>query len=83
MTRATHTQRSQVAYLEVMDAVADTMDTIVQLLHDLHQEFICGRGMQWLVVEGDAKVYEFLQALKFEYGEELQWVAPILATGTH
>ncbi len=57
-----------------MDGIADTKDTVMQLLHDLRQEFICGRGMQWLVVEGDAKVYEILQALKF--GEELEWVIP-------
>lgn len=46
------------------------------ILNDLYQEFISGRGMQWLVVEGDAKVYEILQALKFEYGRELEWVIP-------
>lgn len=32
--------------------------------------------MKWLVVEGDAKVYEVLKALKTEYGEELQWMLP-------
>ena len=30
------------------------------------------RGHQYLVVEGDAKIYELLQSLKFEYGDELQ-----------
>ena len=59
-----------------MDAVADTKDTVIQLLRDLHHELIDGRGMRWLVVEGDAKVYEILQALKFEYGQELEWLIP-------
>ncbi len=76
LTRVTHTERSQVVYLEVMDAVADNKDTIIQMLHDLHQEFICDRSMQWLVVEGDAKVYDILQALKFEYGDEMKWLIP-------
>ena len=28
------------------------------------------------MVEGDAKLYEILQSLKFEYGNELKWVIP-------
>ncbi len=76
MTRVTHTERSQVVYLEVMDAVADNKDTIIQMLHDLHQKNVCDGSMQWLVVEGDAKVYDILQALKLEYGEEMEWLIP-------
>ena len=37
---ATHTEKSQVAYLEVMDAVADSKDTVIQILHDLHEFYI-------------------------------------------
>ena len=29
-----------------------------------------------MVVEGDAKVYEKFQSLKFEYSDELQWLVP-------
>ena len=39
-----------------------------------------GRGIRLLVVEGDAKVYEMLQALKFEYGEELEWLIAGIGT---
>ena len=53
-----------------MDAVADTM---MAMLHNLYEEFIEGQG---LVVEGDAKVYDILQCLKHEYGDELSWVLP-------
>ena len=76
VTRATHTEKSEVAYLKVMDAVADSKDTIMLMLHDLHQKYIVEQNRQWLLVEGDNKVYEILQALKYEYGEELQWVLP-------
>ena len=31
---------------------------------------------EYLVVEGDAKLYEILQSLKFEYDSELKWVVP-------
>ena len=59
-----------------MDAVADSKDTIMLMLHDLHQKYIVEQNRQWLLVEGDNKVYEIMQALKYEYGEELQWVLP-------
>ena len=66
VTRVTHTERSEVSYLQVMDAVADSKDTIMQMLHDLYQQYIVEQNRQWLLVEGDNKVYELLQALKFE-----------------
>ena len=69
-------QRSKVAYLRVMDAVADNKNTVLQLTHDLYQQFIADQKMKWLVIEGDAKVYEVLKALKTEYGEDLQWMLP-------
>ena len=73
---ATHTEKSQVAYLEVMDAVADSKDTVIQILHDLHEFYIVHQQKDCLVLEGDGKVYEVLQSLKFEYGDELKWVIP-------
>ncbi len=76
VTRVTHTEKSNVAYLEVMDAIADSKDTIMHMLHELHQQFIIGGNMSWLVVEGDAKVYDILQSLKFEYGEAFKWMIP-------
>ena len=76
VTRQTHTEKSNVAYLKVMDAIADSKDTIMQVLHDLHEQFISHSGMKWLLVEGDAKVYEILQSLKIEYGDELSWMIP-------
>lgn len=67
-----------VLHLKVMDAihVADSKDTMMAMLHDLHKQYIEEQGQQWLVVEGDAKVYEILKALKFEYGDELKWFIP-------
>ncbi len=74
LLRVTHTQKSRVTYYEVMDAPADSKDTIMALLHDLHQQFIEELEQKWLVVEGDGKFYEILKSLLFEYGEELSWV---------
>ena len=37
---AIHTEKSEVAYLEVLDAVSDCKDTQLDLLHDLYLRFI-------------------------------------------
>ena len=75
-TKPTHTEKSHVAYLPVMDAVAESKDTVMELLHKLREEFIVGMHFEHLVVEGDGKLYEILKSLQFEYGEELRWVIP-------
>ena len=46
----------------------------MQILLDLHKRFITGQNKKWLVVVGDAKVYDVLQSLKHEYGDDLQWL---------
>ena len=76
LTKIIHNEKSNVAYLEVMDAVPDCRDTIMQLVHSLREKFIVGQGMRWLVVAGDAKLYEVIKSVKFEYGEELSWLIP-------
>jgi len=76
LARANHTEKSNVLYLDVMDAKSDSKDTLMSMLQNLHQQFISRQGRQHLVVEGDAKIYELLQSLKFEYGDELQWLIP-------
>ena len=63
----THTKKSNVAYLEVMDAVADSKDTLLSMFHNLHSKYVSGKNIKNLVVEGDAKVYELLKSLNFEY----------------
>ena len=74
LRRVTHTQKSKVAYLDVIDARADSKDTVMHLLHELHSVFIEGLHYEWLVVEGDGKLYEIVKSLQFEYGEELKWL---------
>ncbi len=76
LIKITHTQKSRVVYLDVMDAKADSKDTVMELLHDLRKQFIENLNQKWLVVEGDGKFYEILKSLQFEYGEELSWVIP-------
>ena len=76
LTRTSHTERSNVLYLNVMDAKSDSKDTLMTMLQELHLEFIKKQRREHLVVERDAKLYELLQSLKYEYGDELEWVIP-------
>ena len=66
VTRINQTEKSNIFYLLVMDAVADTKATMMAMLHKLYTEFIEGQGLQYLVLEGDAKVFDILQCLKHE-----------------
>ena len=67
---------SNVVYLSVLDAKADSKDTIMQVLQDANKQYIKGLKKQHVIMEGDAKVYELIQSLKHEYPEEFHWVLP-------
>ena len=56
-------------YLEVLDAVADRKDIMMALLCSLKKTFIEERNMRWLVLEGDAKLYDILKSHHYEYGK--------------
>ena len=69
-------ERSKVVYLQVLDAVSENRDTIMTVLFDLHHRFIDGQGKKFIVLAADAKLYEVVQSVKYEYGEELKWLLP-------
>ena len=68
LTRITHAEKSQV---EAIDAVTDCKDTMMQLLHNLQPQFIMGNNMRWLMLEGDAKLYEVVKCQKFDMKKNL------------
>ncbi len=76
LTRATHTQKSYVEFRQVIDAVADSKDTMMSLIDDFHKEFIVENKKEFLIVEGDAKIFDVLKSLKSEYGDDLSWLIP-------
>lgn len=51
---------SNVYYLNIMDAVVDNKDTLMSMLFDLRVQFIESKMCDYLVIEGDAKLYEIL-----------------------
>ena len=70
-------EKSNVIYYKVLDAIADEKDTLMFVLQDLHSAFIEKKSLTYLLLEGDAKLYEVLQAIKFEYGCENNWLLPL------
>ena len=53
-----NTEKSMVTYLRVLDAVSDSKDTMMEVLQELHRQFIVNQGKQCMIVEGDAKLCE-------------------------
>lgn len=67
---------ARVKYIGVLDEVADTKETLLHVLSDLHCEYIRKEQNQFLVLEGDAKIFELIQTIKYEYGADLSWLIP-------
>jgi hypothetical protein len=59
-----------------MSLPADSKETLLHALKNLHATFIVELGFQWLVVVGDAKTYDILQSLRRQYGSRMQWLLP-------
>ena len=69
-TTSVKTDKSNIVYLQVPHAKSESRDTPMAIFFDLHK---CKGGKTFFA---DAKLYEVIQALKHEYGEELRWVFP-------
>ena len=57
-------EKSNVVYLQVLDVVSESKDTLMTILFDLHFCFIEGQRKEFLVLTADAKLYEVLLSLK-------------------
>lgn len=64
----------------MLDEIADSKDTILHVISELHAEYICKHNHKYLVLEGDAKTYQTMQDIKYEYGEDLLWLVPYPAS---
>lgn len=59
-----------VNYIALLDEIADNKGTIIS---DLHMVM---HNHAFLVLEGDAKMYDVIQDIKHEYGSDLDWLVP-------
>lgn len=70
-------ERSNVAYVDILSEKADSKETVLKIIGNLHKVFIKELNQKWVLVVGDAKIYDVLQALRIEYGENLRWLIPL------
>ncbi|XP_078589268.1 uncharacterized protein LOC144869676 isoform X2 [Branchiostoma floridae x Branchiostoma japonicum] len=68
------TEKSNIAYLSIMNENADCKETMLKALNFLHTSFNVGVDVEYLVVVGDAKTFDHLLKLKQEYGPALCWL---------
>ena len=54
----------------MLDAKSESKDTNGNPVHC----FIEGKNIQYLAIAADAKLYDIIQALKHEYGEDFKWL---------
>ena len=69
-------ETGKVVYVDLLSLPADSKDTILKVLNNIHKIFIERMRNKWLMVVGDAKTYDILQDLKKHYGSKMDWLLP-------
>lgn len=69
---------SNVVYLSVVDLHADTPEAMKKVVAKLHEEYMVGVNVNYLVLVGDQKTYVRINELKDEYGNALDWLIPFI-----
>lgn len=57
-------------YVDIVSLPADSKDTVLRVLRDLHTTFIIQLQFRWLMVVGDAKTYDILHGRVFDVNME-------------
>ena len=71
-------EKSQFAYLYVLDEKADSPVTMKKALGVLYDTFQINKCTNHLVIAGDGATIKLLYDIKSEYGKALDWVIPFL-----
>lgn len=67
---------SNVAYIEIISERADSKPTLLGVIGRLQKVFIQELNQKYVLVVGDAKTYQLLQAIRYEYKTQLEWLVP-------
>ena len=67
-------EQSNILYFDVLDAIADKKEPVLLVLDRIRKQVVEAHQMEWLVVAGDAKLYDVLKTIKYEYGDEFKWL---------
>ena len=60
-------------YLQILNVKSDSREILMQIYIIVSLK---GKRKEFLVADGDAKPDELLHSLKYEYGDELEWLLP-------
>ena len=67
---------SNVTYVEIISERADSKPTLIGVIGRLQQIFIHDLNQKYVIVVGDAKTYNLLQDICYEYKSQLKWLIP-------
>ena len=62
--------------MDILSEKADYKSTLIKVIGNIHKIFIKELHQKWVLVVGDAKVYDLLQAIRIDYGNNLKWLIP-------
>ena len=65
-----------IEYFSVLDQVCDNKDTLLNVISELHTEFIMSNKKKYILLEGDQVTYQCIQSIKKEYGNDLAIAIP-------
>ena len=68
---------SSIVYYGVMGQKCDSKETVLEVINQLHREFIVTNRKKWVLLEGDQLTYSLIVSLKEDYGNDLRWLIPI------
>ena len=51
-------------------------ESLLNVINELHTEFILSKRKKYILLEGDQLTYERVQSVKKEYGNDLEWLLP-------
>lgn len=67
---------SRIAYVEIVSERADCKSTLMGVIGRLQNIFVEKYRQKYVLVVGDAKTYNILQSIRFEYRSVLKWLIP-------
>ena len=73
---------SNITYVEIISERADSKQTLLGIISRLHQVFVQELKQKYVLIVGDAKTYNLLQAICYEYKHTCHGCCPFRGTGT-
>ena len=74
--QAAEKEVSHITYVEIVSEKADSKPTLMGVISRLQTTFVEELKQKYVLVVGDAKTYNLLQAICYEYKSYLKWLIP-------